>query len=42
MKPNELKDLRLEVEDLEEKTAPLALGTYGGGGLANSVSVPMT
>jgi hypothetical protein len=24
MKPNELKDLRLEVEELEEKIAPLS------------------
>jgi hypothetical protein len=29
MKPNELKDLRLEVEELEEKIAPLAV--YIGG-----------
>lgn len=32
MKPNELKDLKLEVEELEEKIAPLA---WSGGRLAN-------
>jgi hypothetical protein len=31
MKPNELKDLRLEVEELEEKIAPLAAYVTGGG-----------
>jgi hypothetical protein len=34
MKPNELKDLKLEVEELEEKIAPLAYISTGGG-LAN-------
>jgi hypothetical protein len=30
----EIKDLKLEVEELEEKTAPLAWPGGGGGGLA--------
>jgi hypothetical protein len=36
MKPNELKDLELKVEELEEKIAPLAAHPTGGGGCCHN------